>query len=103
MSFRRTANRHGEYKRLVDSCRVNLEAAGLPCELYESEARLIDFLSSGLSVASGACGELRLSEMPDERFVRLEIAINKILSDGWHQLSLTAFANERLRRFGRYA
>lgn len=103
MNFRRTANRRDEYQRLAQRSRPDFEATGLPPDLYRTESALVDFLSSGTVAASDRPNEVRLDELSDEAFGRLENAINMVFPDGWHQLSLTAFAKERLRRFGRHA
>ena len=103
MSFRRKASRHDEFQQIAQKCIADFEAAGLPPDLYRSEAPLIDFLSSGVMAASNRGNEIRLEALSDEQFGRLENAVNAIIPDGWHQCSLTALSKERLRRFGRYA
>jgi len=103
MSFRRSINRHDEFQQLTQRCQADFEAAGLSHGILPTETALIDFLSTGVVMVADPVSEIHLAELPDEKFARLESAVNTILPTGWHQVSLTAFSRERSRRSGRYA
>jgi len=84
--------------RFLESHQAEIEATGLPTNIFRNEHRLIEFLSQG-NVDDDA---LELKTISDEEFQRLEVIVNAYFLDGWEQASWPVFSSERLRRFGRY-
>jgi len=99
MSFRRRKNQHDVWKSLCEAQQAAIRGSGLPESFFESEARLIRFLSEGNLEGE----QIDLRKIPDEQFRLVEGVVNMLFSDGWEQSSWTVLAAERLRRFGRYA
>jgi hypothetical protein len=96
MGFRKKSNRHDDWVQFRDSHKADFVALGLPEFVIQTEDTLVEFLSEG------KFGELALSAMSGEEFLRLESLIKVYFFEGWQQVSWTAFSVERFRRFKRY-
>lgn len=96
MGIRKKTNRHDEWVRFRDSHKADFVALGLPEAVIQTKDKLVEFLSEG------KFGDLDLSAMPDEDFLRLESLIGVYFFEGWQQVSWTVFSAERFRRFKRY-
>jgi hypothetical protein len=102
MSFRRRVNRHDEWQRFRKANKDLIGDLQFPEHLFVTEERFREFLTTGSAPSSVEQIGLNLQGISDERFLRVEKVINRYFHDGWDQYTLTAFFQERLRRFGRY-
>lgn len=97
MSFRKKTNRHDYWKGLIEVNRSLLEATTLPTEVFADRDRFHEFLTTGSFEVQSAGVRVKLAELTDEEFLRLERVVCALLDSLFF-----AFDHERLRRFNRY-
>ena len=97
MSFRRKMNRHDAWQQSLETNRTLLEATELPAAVFADEDRFVEFLNTGTFNNPFDGTTVRLAELTDDEFLRLERAVNQLIDSLFF-----AFDQERFRRFKRY-